>query len=283
MRDQQPDGDRVADADASSGPDRTRLFGADPANYHDARPEYPERVYDLLTTRCGLGPGTATLEIGPGTGLATHRLLDLGADPLVAVEPDARLAQFLTDRLQAASPALRVLVAPFETVDLPAASFDLVASATAFHWLDQRAALAKAADLLRPGGWLALWWMMFGDETRYDAFHEATVHLLAPLRGGPSANVRGRPIFPLDVEARLADIRAARRPWRRRARGHDVAHPLDPDQIRALYATFPTISSLPKEPECERILDALAEIASSKFNGVVERQFGASIYLTQRH
>src|SRR5215208_4481156 len=105
MRDQQPAGDPVTDTEASSGPDRTRLFGADPANYHDARPEYPERVYDLLTTRCGLGPGTATLEIGPGTGLATHRLLALGADPLVAVEPDARLAQFLTDRLQGASPA----------------------------------------------------------------------------------------------------------------------------------------------------------------------------------
>jgi hypothetical protein len=101
-------------------PDRTRLFGGDPSNYHDARPEYPDRVYDLLTTRCGLGVGTSTLEIGPGTGLATHRLLGLGADPLVAVEPDARLAAFLSARLQAQYPALRVVVSPFEPADVPA-------------------------------------------------------------------------------------------------------------------------------------------------------------------
>jgi hypothetical protein len=51
--------------DAGSEPDRRRLFGSDPTNYHEARPEYPERVYELLTSRCGLGPGTATLAIGP--------------------------------------------------------------------------------------------------------------------------------------------------------------------------------------------------------------------------
>jgi hypothetical protein len=123
--------------------------------------------------------------------------------------------------------------------------------------------------------------MIFGDESGYDAFHEATVHLLAPLSGGPSANVPGRPIFPLDVDARRADIYAT-------GAFGEVHHEVlmwpvrfDPAQIRALYATFPTISSLPA-PECDRILDALAEIAAREFGGVVERRFGCSIYLTQR-
>jgi SAM-dependent methyltransferase len=34
--------------------------------------------------------------------------------------------------------------------------FDLIVSATAFHWVDSGVGLAKAARLLRPGGWLAL-------------------------------------------------------------------------------------------------------------------------------
>jgi SAM-dependent methyltransferase len=34
--------------------------------------------------------------------------------------------------------------------------FDLIVSATAFHWVDPGVGLAKAARLLRPGGWLAL-------------------------------------------------------------------------------------------------------------------------------
>lgn len=262
-------------------PDRRRLFGADPSGYQQARPEYPERVYEILTSRCGLKPGTATLEIGPGTGLATRRLLARGADSLVAVEPDARLASFLAEVLGDARAAVEIHVEPFEEVELAPASFDLVASATAFHWLDQAVALAKIGRLLRPGGWLAIWWMIFGNPTGYDAFHEATVHLLAPLSGGPSANVAGRPPFPLDVEARRADISAA-------GVFTEVEHELvrwlarfDPAQIRALYATFPTISSLPP-PERDHILDALAEIAATQFGGVVERTFAASIYTTQR-
>ena len=38
-----------------------------------------------LYGRCGLAHGTAAIGAGPGT--ATRRLLDLGADPLVAIEP----------------------------------------------------------------------------------------------------------------------------------------------------------------------------------------------------
>jgi len=69
-----------------------RLFGADPIAYESARPGHAERVYELLVGRCGLRPGTNVLEIGPGTGQATRRLLDLGASPLVALEPDPALA-----------------------------------------------------------------------------------------------------------------------------------------------------------------------------------------------
>jgi hypothetical protein len=63
--------------------------------YRLARPAYPVRVYQVLTDRCGLGPGARLLEIGPGTGQATRELLARGADVL-AVEPGARLAD---DRL----------------------------------------------------------------------------------------------------------------------------------------------------------------------------------------
>ena len=58
------------------------------------------------------------------------------------------------------------------------ASFDLGLSATAFHWLNEDLALTKVAKLLRPGGWWAMVWNVFGDERRPDPFHEATKALL---------------------------------------------------------------------------------------------------------
>ncbi len=64
-----------------------RVFGLDPAGYHSARPDYPGWVYQTLRSRRGLTRGAAAFEIGAGTGIATRHLLDLGAEPLVAVEP----------------------------------------------------------------------------------------------------------------------------------------------------------------------------------------------------
>src|SRR2546426_1490952 len=120
---------------STSTHDHRRHFGSDPTGYDRARPDYPARVYEILTSRCGLGPGTATLEIGPGTGLATRRLLALGADPLTAVEPDERLAAYLSEQLRAQGHSIDMHVQAFEAVALPAASVDLVVSAATFHWL----------------------------------------------------------------------------------------------------------------------------------------------------
>ena len=66
--------------------DGRHLFGNDPTTYAQARPDYPEALYDRLVTRCGLRPGTSLFEIGPGPGIATRRLLSLGASPLRAID-----------------------------------------------------------------------------------------------------------------------------------------------------------------------------------------------------
>ncbi len=144
----------------------------------------------------------AVFEIGPGTGTATRRLLELGANPLVAVEPDDRLAIFLREAM--ADAALTVVNSTFEEAALPEASFDLGLSATSFHWLDEDLALAKVAKLLRPGGWWAMVWNVFGDQHRPDPFHEATKILLdCPV--SPSAGAGDVP-FALDAQARLASL-----------------------------------------------------------------------------
>lgn len=92
-------------------------FGLDPAGYHAARAAYPDWVYEVLCNRCGLRQNVATFEIGSGTWIATRHLLKLGANPLIAVEPDNRLADFLCDKLK--SEALTVVQTTFEDAVLP--------------------------------------------------------------------------------------------------------------------------------------------------------------------
>jgi SAM-dependent methyltransferase len=255
-------------------------FGSDPAAYHDARPAYPERVFEILQQRCGLRPGCRTFEIGPGTGICTRRLLELGASPAVVVEPDARLADFLTKTLEPLS-SVDVRVATFERVRLPFDWFDLGASASAFHWLDERKSLHKVAQALRDGGWWAMWWNLFFPDSTTDEFHRATRFLFDNLDRSPSWGVDGRPSFALDSEARIANLRVLNRFENVQVDVIRWTVVLDTQRVMRLYATFSPISRLRPEKR-QRLLDNLAQVSDKQFGGQVEFPITTPIYTAQR-
>jgi SAM-dependent methyltransferase len=264
--------------------DRRDLFGDAVDDYDAGRPPYPERVYDLLVQRCGLGPGARVLEVGPGTGQATGRLLGFGAT-VTAVELDDRLAGRLRSKHEGAR--LSVTVSSFEDADLPAASFDLVVAATSFHWVDPGVGLVRAADVLGPGGWLALWWNVFGDKGRPDPFGEALLPFIEAcpeLAGDPpgaGAVPSGSHPYSLDVEARTAAIEAT-------GRFGPVHHEMirwtgrhTPAQIRALFASYSPWLALPEAARRE-MLATVESLARDTFAGVVERPYLTPIYLARR-
>ena len=242
-----------------------QAFGDDPANYDAARPAYPDAVWQALRERAGLRAGIDILEIGAGTGIATRQLLIHQPARLVAVEPDPRLASYLTGR----HAGLEVVAEPFEMIDLRERSFDLVVSATAFHWLEPVPALRRVAALLRSSGRVVLWWNAFADPNRADAFHDATVHLF-------SRKVVNQAEFALDAAARLADFADADfladppqlLPW--------TLH-LDPDGVRRLYASFSNVNVLAPDART-RLLDGLVDVAVNQFRGHVERNMVTAIY-----
>jgi SAM-dependent methyltransferase len=254
------------------------LFGIDPANYAEARPDYPDQIYAVLRERCGLGPGRQVVEIGPATGIATRHLAEADAS-VVAVEPDPALAAYLTTAMAPFGAAVDVQVAAFEDVELAAESFDLAVAATSFHWVDQPRGLTKVLDLLRPGGWWAGWWNVFGDPARADPFHDATQPWLADLDIGPGFDDDGPP-FELDLEHRFHDLAIA---------GFDQVEceqvvwtlTLTSAEVRNLYATYSSISRL-ERAEQARILSAIARVADEQFDGRVERNMITVLYTARR-
>lgn len=242
-----------------------RAFGADPDGYHGARSPYPEKVFDILRERCGLQPGFRTLEIGAGTGISTRRLLELGADPLVVIEADERLAAFLRRTL----PTVDVCVTSFEEASLPREWFDLGTCASAFHWLDETVSLRKIGDILRDGGWWAAWWNLFFDTARTDKFHVATQGLMETLAYSPSRGGNGRPSFAMDTEMRLANLRTAGIFENIEFESLRWSVVLDSARVVRLYATFSPVSRLDAEKR-NRLLDALGLIAETQFGGKVE-------------
>lgn len=123
------------------------LFGTDPQNYNEIRPPYPypEDVYEFLLTTGALHANTYTLEIGAGNGLATRRLLDLGANPLTIIEPDQSFLLLLRSITESHKVEIQYILTSFEEAVLPYHHYDLVAAATSFHWIQPAIGLAKVA------------------------------------------------------------------------------------------------------------------------------------------
>jgi SAM-dependent methyltransferase len=124
--------------------------------YERARPNYPSQLFADLATSTGLRTAGATvLEIGTGTGQATRGLLERGWS-VVTIEPGRELAA-VARRVLAGRGDVDVVVLAFEQLEAgDHKPFDLVFAATSWHWLDPHIAYRRAAELLSPGGHLAI-------------------------------------------------------------------------------------------------------------------------------
>jgi SAM-dependent methyltransferase len=126
-------------------------FGADAERYDRARPSYPAALVEQIVAA---SPGPSVLDVGCGTGIAARQFQAAGCRVL-GVDPDARMADL------ARQSGVEVEVAAFETWDPAGRAFDAVAAGQAWHWVDPAAGAAKAAQVLHPGGRLAVFWNAF--------------------------------------------------------------------------------------------------------------------------
>lgn len=126
---------------------RAESFGAAAELYDSARPSYPPALVDAMILD---GPSTA-LDVGCGTGKFARLLRERGVEVL-GVEVDPQMAAV------ARTYGVQVEVSAFETWEPAGRTFDLVLSGQAWHWVDPVAGPRRAAEVLRPGGKLALAW-----------------------------------------------------------------------------------------------------------------------------
>jgi SAM-dependent methyltransferase len=126
-------------------------FGSDAERYDRARPSYPGALVQRIVDT---SPGADVLDVGCGTGIAARQFEAAGCRVL-GVDPDARMAGL------ARQSGIAVEVAKFEDWESAGREFDAVIAGQAWHWVDPVAGAAKAAQALRPGGRLAVFWNVF--------------------------------------------------------------------------------------------------------------------------
>ncbi|MDA0302637.1 MAG: class I SAM-dependent methyltransferase [Chloroflexi bacterium] len=132
----------------------TSKFDDAAASYNRVRPEYPPPLIDALFDLVPDHDPLRTVEVGPATGQLTGALLGRGAH-VTAVELGPSLAEHLARRFRR-QPNLTVANARFEDAPLAEGAWDLVVSATAYHWVTPEARMTKPHALLVPGGLFAI-------------------------------------------------------------------------------------------------------------------------------
>lgn len=124
--------------------------------YEEARPGYPMQLYEDVVALSGIREGGRILEVGCGPGTATVEFARRGYS-MVCLELGARLAARARKNCSV-FPRVDVQNVAFEDWALNSETFDLVVSASAFHWIEPKIKFVKTATALRPGGSIALFW-----------------------------------------------------------------------------------------------------------------------------
>jgi ubiquinone/menaquinone biosynthesis C-methylase UbiE len=180
------------------------VFDEIAAEYDRRRPTYPDELIDQACRLAGIGVGDHVLEVGCGSGQLTRGLVARGLH-VTALEPGKNLIALARQRLEGAG-EVEFVSAQFEDASLPREQFQAVFSASAFHWVDPKVSWQKAADVLVPGGTLALVQYFGLEEPRSKLDQDAALAAMSKVAPDIAANW---PVYR-DLDGTLAGMEQRR-------------------------------------------------------------------------
>lgn len=245
--------------------------------YQEARPDYPDALYDELIRAARLRDGDRLLEVGCASGKATLPLARRGF-AITCVELGAALAGEARRNL-AGFPAVEVVNAPFEGWrPADSGTFALVFAATAWKWTDPERRYRTAWDNLRAGGHLAFWDAshvfpaggdpFFGEiQDVYDEIGQGD-----PFALWPPPEELPDSVAEVEASGLFEDVRVRRFDW-------EIAYRAD-DYIR-LLDTFS--SHIVMEPwQRDRLYGEIRRRLGERPDGMVRRHWGVVLHVARR-
>lgn len=118
--------------------------------YEKLRPGYTDELYRMLFKYIAIDNSSHVVEVGIGGGQATLPILKTGCI-LTAVEYGQKFSKLCEKKFEEYK-NFSVITEKFENVSFPNSQYDLVYSASAFHWVPEDIGYSKVYDMLKHGG-----------------------------------------------------------------------------------------------------------------------------------
>jgi ubiquinone/menaquinone biosynthesis C-methylase UbiE len=118
--------------------------------YEKMRPGYVSKLYEDIFRKIAIDNNSNVIEVGIGGGQATLPILKTGCN-LTAVEYGKNLAELCHRKFEKFS-NFSVVREKFEDFEYEKNTYDLIYSATAFHWIPEEIGYKKVFDMLKSGG-----------------------------------------------------------------------------------------------------------------------------------
>lgn len=120
------------------------------STYEKLRPGYVKELYQMVFDYISIDENSNVVEVGSGGGQATAPILATGCQ-LIAVEYGEQFSELLKEKFKE-YPRFSVITGKFEDTEFDNDSFDLVFSASAFHWVSEKIGYEKVFSMLKSGG-----------------------------------------------------------------------------------------------------------------------------------
>ncbi len=125
-------------------------FDTEASKYDKMRPGYADELFQAIFEYVKIGEGSRVVEVGSGSGQATLPVLKTGCQ-LTAIEYGENFSRILMDKFDGYN-GFKVITGKFEDAEMEDDAYDLIFSATAFHWVPEEIGYPKVYSALKPGG-----------------------------------------------------------------------------------------------------------------------------------
>jgi SAM-dependent methyltransferase len=252
-----------------------RTFDRSASDYEAIRPGYPAELFEDIVNASAVPPGGRILEVGCGTGQATLPFAARGY-AMLCLDIGEKLVAVAKQKC-APYPQVSFEITSFEEWPPEGRAFDLLISATAFHWIPPEIGYPKAAQALKEAGHLALFWNYHPEPMT--GFFEAVQPIyrrLTPEWPAPQAGMLEERIKGIEATINSTGLFTPAQIKRYRWRVEYTTA----EYLRLLNTYSPHLS-LPEERR-QRLYQEIGELIESEFHGVVERSYLTVLYMAQR-